>query len=92
MFDTLLSNKFFVLPATAWILAQSLKVVWILVTERRLRPRVFVRAGGMPSSHSAVVTALVTTIGRLLGLDSPLFAIAFFLAAIVMYDASGVRR
>ena len=46
----------------------------------------------MPSSHSATVCGLTTAMGRVCGLDSPMFAIAFVLACIVMYDATGVRR
>ena len=46
----------------------------------------------MPSSHSATVCGLTTAVGRVCGLDSPMFAIAFVLACIVMYDATGVRR
>ena len=49
-------------------------------------------AGGMPSSHSAVVTSLTTTIAVEYGFDSPLFAISMILSLIVMYDAAGVRR
>ncbi len=90
--EDLLANKYFMIPLYAWVIAQSIKVLWILVRERRLSPRAFVRAGGMPSAHSAVVMALVTVIGKLQGMDDPLFAIASILAAIVMYDAAGVRR
>ncbi len=90
--DPFFGNKYLFVPAYAWIIAQLIKVVWTLAREGRLRPRVFVRAGGMPSAHSAVVTSLATIIGRLQGWDSPLFAVCFFFAAIVMYDAAGVRR
>ena len=90
--DTLLANKFLMIPAYAWLISQSIKVLWTLVREHRLSPRTFVRAGGMPSAHSAVVTALATVIGKTLGLGDPLFALAAIFAAIVMYDAAGVRR
>lgn len=46
----------------------------------------------MPSSHSAVVTALTTMIAREYGISSPIFGMAFIFSAIVMYDAAGVRR
>lgn len=49
-------------------------------------------AGGMPSSHSAVVTTLATMIGKQEGVDSPIFALALIFSFIVMYDAAGVRR
>lgn len=49
-------------------------------------------AGGMPSSHSAVVIALATMIGRSQGVNSPIFALSLIFALVVMYDAAGVRR
>ena len=48
-------------------------------------------AGGMPSSHSATVCAMVVATGRFCGMSSPQFAIAAVLSIIVMYDAMGVR-
>ncbi len=51
-----------------------------------------VSSGGMPSSHSALVTGLATATGRMMGVSSSAFAIAVVLASIVMYDAAGVRR
>jgi acid phosphatase family membrane protein YuiD len=88
----LLSNKLILLPTYSWFISQFLKVLWTLLSERRLRPSVFIRAGGMPSAHSAVVTSLATAVGRQQGAESALFAVCFFFAAIVMYDAAGVRR
>lgn len=46
----------------------------------------------MPSAHSALMTSLATTIAITEGLDSPIFALAVVLSAVVMYDAAGVRR
>jgi len=80
----LLSNKLLVIPTAAWFIAQLIKVFWTLATERTLSPSVFVRAGGMPSAHSAVVTALTVACGKILGVESPAFAMAAILAAIVM--------
>lgn len=88
----LLSNKLLVIPTAAWFIAQLIKVIWTLATERRLAPSVFVRAGGMPSAHSAVVTALTVASGQTFGVESPIFAVSAILASIVMYDAAGVRR
>lgn len=59
---------------------------------RDLNFRRFVGAGGMPSSHAALVVALATGVGREMGWESTEFAIALILALIVMYDAAGVRR
>jgi len=76
----------------AWFIAQTLKVVLTILTHRKLDLRRFVGAGGMPSSHSALVVSLATAIGGVHGYDSHLFALSFIFALIVMYDAAGVRR
>lgn len=79
-------------PAGAWMVAQVLKVLVYLATERRLNLRLLVSAGGMPSSHASLVAGLATAVGIQHGLSSTYFAIALVFAAIVMYDAAGVRR
>lgn len=76
----------------AWFTAQALKVIGAVIRQKKLDFSYFVRSGGMPSAHTAMVTALATSIGVLEGFDSNIFAIAIVLAAIVMYDAAGVRR
>jgi len=76
----------------ATVLAQVLKVALILVTERRFAPERLLDTGGMPSSHTASVTALATSVGLLYGWGSPTFAIAAVFGSIVMYDATGIRR
>lgn len=74
------------------ILAQVIKCVLHLIVKRNLDLRLFTTTGGMPSSHSAGVMGLSTTVGLLRGFDSIEFAIALGYAFIVMYDAAGVRR
>lgn len=74
------------------ILAQLVKCFWHLITKRRLDLRLFTTTGGMPSSHSAGVMGLSTSVGLIRGFDSIEFAIALGYAFIVMYDAAGVRR
>jgi len=76
----------------AWFLAQLVKVVLELVLLRKWDPSLFVSSGGMPSSHSALVVACTAAIGKLYGIQEPLFAVSAILAAIVMYDACNVRR
>jgi acid phosphatase family membrane protein YuiD len=76
----------------AWFVAQTLKVVGGLIREKRLDMGFFIRSGGMPSSHTALVTSLATSIGILQGFNSVDFTTAVVFAAIVMYDAAGVRR
>jgi acid phosphatase family membrane protein YuiD len=88
----LLQNKLLIAAVLALVLAQFAKGLVALVTERRFDFRYIAGAGGMPSSHSAFVTALATSAGRVDGLNSAAFAISVVLAAIVMYDAAGVRR
>ncbi len=92
MLEALLANRALTTPALAWLIAQLIKTLAILIRYRRLDLHYLVSAGGMPSAHSAIVTSLATVLGRREGLDSPLFALAVWFAAIVMYDAAGVRR
>jgi uncharacterized protein len=77
---------------TSWFAAQTLKVVGGLVREKRLDFSFFIRSGGMPSAHTALVTSLATAVGILDGFNSLEFAVAAVFASIVMYDAAGVRR
>jgi len=73
-------------------LAQLSKLAVELFQHRRWRPSVLVETGGMPSSHSALVTGTASGVGLELGFDHPGFAIAVTVAFVVMYDASGIRR
>ena len=88
----LLANRMLTIPAIAWFVAQALKVIISLVTERRLNLRLLASAGGMPSSHAALVSALSTAVAMQHGVGSTYFAIALLFSTIVMYDAAGVRR
>lgn len=90
--DSLLDNHVLLASVLAWALAQVSKTVGEIIKERRLVLSRLVSSGGMPSSHSALVTGLATAVGRVMGVSSPAFAIAAVLAGIVMYDAAGVRR
>ncbi|HEU5368454.1 MAG TPA: divergent PAP2 family protein, partial [Ktedonobacterales bacterium] len=88
----LFHNTLLLTALLALLIAQISKGVIALFQERRFNFHYIAGAGGMPSSHSAFVTALATSAGKQLGLDSPVFAVCVVLAAIVMYDAAGVRR
>jgi len=90
--DALLSNDVLTACVLAWALAQFSKPLIHYVHSRRVNLRYLFTAGGMPSSHSAVVVALATRIGLETGLSSVPFALAAVFAAVVMYDAAGVRR
>ena len=73
-------------------LAQVSKLLFELIFKQRWRPSVLIETGGMPSSHSALVTGTAAGVGLQLGFDDPMFALASTIAFIVMYDASGIRR
>ena len=88
----LLANRVLVVALTAWLLAQTLKLLIYLWRERRVNLRYLASSGGMPSSHSALVTALATATALTAGVRSSIFAVAVVFAAIVMYDAAGVRQ
>lgn len=88
----LLSNHMLVCAVISYMIAQILKVIINLLRERTLNLSLLLSSGGMPSSHSSTVAALSISALRAYGPASPYFAISFVLAAIVMYDAAGVRR
>lgn len=89
--DGLLANRIFMSAVMGWLIAQILKVVIYAVINREFKLERFVGSGGMPSSHSATVCALVTATILEYGTSSFEFAIAGVFAMIVMYDARGVR-
>lgn len=87
----ILHNKVLVIGACTWMVAQVVKTIIYVIVNKELRWERLVGDGGMPSCHSATVTAVAITTGIMYGFDSPLFAIAAILAIIVMHDAMGVR-
>ena len=91
-FGMLTGNAIIDCALLAWFLAQLIKVVLDAILMKKFDVSRFVSSGGMPSSHSALVVACTTAIGKLYGLDGPLFALAAIFSAVVMYDACNVRR
>ena len=90
---SLLHNFPRVCAGTGWILAQIIKVFTGVFKQRKFSiVALLFGNGGMPSSHSASVTALAISCGLCYGFDSGFFAIALMFAIIVMGDAAGVRR
>jgi acid phosphatase family membrane protein YuiD len=87
-----LSNKVLVAALAWWAIAQLVKVPINYAVHRKIDFRLWVSAGGMPSSHAALVCALATGAALQNGLGSTVFAICVALAMIVMYDATGVRQ
>ena len=90
--NSLLNNRILLAAFLAWAIAQVSKTILDLFRQRKLILSRLVSSGGMPSSHSALVTGLATSTGRVMGWGSAAFAIAVVMASIVMYDAAGVRR
>ena len=74
------------------LLAQFLKIIFNFFTTGKIRFGIMFETGGMPSSHSALITGTTSGIGFQLGFDNPIFALAIAVSLIVMYDASGVRK
>ena len=89
---TIFDNRILVAAVAAWAIAQLSKTLFELFRYLQLKLSRLVSSGGMPSSHSALVSSLATATGRVTGIDSAAFAISLVLAVIVMYDAAGVRR
>ena len=91
-FYDLISNELFISAAIAWFIAQVLKTIIHTFLTKDFNLERMYGSGGMPSSHSATVTALATSSFFVHGAASSEFAISAILAIIVMYDARGVRR
>lgn len=90
--SALLGNTPLVAAILATVSAQVLKLLLVLLTERRWELGRLLDTGGMPSSHTAAVSALAVSVGILHGWGSSIFAVAAVLGSIVMYDATGIRR
>lgn len=85
-------NKYIYVPFLLWLSIQFYKVIYELITTKKFNFKRIVGAGGMPSSHTAIVTSLTTLIGKYQGVDTPIFAVSLIFSLVVMYDACGVRR
>ena len=91
-FMTFVQNKYIYIPFFLWFGIQLFKLIYDLVKTKKFNFKRIMGAGGMPSSHSEVVTEMATMIGKNEGVGTPLFALSFLFAFVVMYDACGVRR
>jgi acid phosphatase family membrane protein YuiD len=90
--EILIQNHVLWTGMSGWFLAQVLKIPVDYFRERHWNWALFFAAGGMPSSHSALVTSTAAAVGLHTGFDTPLFAVAVAFAMVVVYDATGVRR
>jgi acid phosphatase family membrane protein YuiD len=91
-FIGILQNPVFIACLIASVLAQILKLPLEYLRTRQWNWSLLLSTGGMPSSHSAVVTAAAASIGHYNGFDTPLFGLAFAVATVVIYDATNIRR
>lgn len=85
-------NKVLIAVLIAWLLAQVLKIPTEYLRSRRWLWTMFLAAGGMPSSHTALMVAGTLAVGLYHGFDNPLFGIAVAATMIIAHDAAGVRR
>ncbi len=92
LLSILLSNHVLNVGMLSWMMAQFLKTLLYLYITKEIRLERLIGAGGMPSAHSATVCSITVAVAKVEGYSSTLFALSFALAAIVMYDAMGVRR
>jgi uncharacterized protein len=88
----ILQNHVLLTGLAGWLLAQVLKIPIDYFQQRHWNWALFFAAGGMPSSHSALVTSTAAAVGLYYGFDSPIFGVAVAVAMIVVYDATGIRR
>ncbi len=90
--QALVTNKYIYIPLLVWFCIQLFKVICDLVQTKKFNFKRILGAGGMPSSHSAVVMCLAMMVGKEQGFNSSMFALSLIFAFVVMYDAAGVRR
>jgi len=88
----LFQNKVLIAGLTAWLLAQIIKIPLDFLRTRKWNWSLLLTTGGMPSSHSSLITATTLAIGLYYGFDHPLFALGVAITMIVTYDAAGVRQ
>ena len=86
------TNRLFLSVICAWVLAQGIKVVIPWVKRKQPQWHRFIEPGGMPSSHAAVVIALLTGVGILKGIHSTIFIVTLIFSLAIIYEAVGVRK
>lgn len=84
--------RYLIVPFVTWFCVQTFKVLWELTTTKKFNFKRIIGAGGMPSSHTAIVVSITTMVGRSQGINSVIFAVSLIFSLVVMYDACGVRR
>lgn len=84
--------RYLIVPFVTWFCVQTFKVLWELATTKKFNFKRIIGAGGIPSSHTAIVVSITTMVGRSQGINSVIFAVSLIFSLVVMYDACGVRR
>ncbi len=87
----LMANPILTVGVISWLAAQILKTIHYAVKYRTFEPERITGAGGLPSSHSALVVSVAIYTLRSQGFSSPAFALSMILAGVVIYDAMSVR-
>ena len=91
-FSAFFDNSVLFWSLLSCLMAQFFKIIFNFITTGKIRFGIMFETGGMPSSHSALITGATSGIGFQIGFDSSIFALAVAVSLIVMYDASGVRK
>ena len=91
-FSAFLDNSVLFWSLLSCLLAQFFKIIFNFFSTGKIRFGIMFETGGMPSSHSALITGATSGLGFQMGFDNPIFALAIAISLIVMYDASGVRK
>ena len=91
-FSAFFDNSVLFWSLLSCLIAQFFKIIFNFFSTGKIRFGIMFETGGMPSSHSALITGATSGLGFQLGFDSPIFALAIAISLIVMYDASGVRK
>jgi acid phosphatase family membrane protein YuiD len=92
MLNDLFSNRVLMTAIAAWVVGQILKLPGYYILHRKWKWGMIFSPGGLPSSHSSLITATTLSIGLYHGFSNPLFGLAMAISMIVIYDATGVRR
>lgn len=89
---SILDNKVLIAVLSAWFLAQLLKIPTEYLRSRRWLWTMVFTAGGMPSSHTALMVSGTLAVALYHGFDHPVFGVAVAITMIIAHDAAGVRR
>ena len=92
LFQQLVHNPIAICAFSGWFIAQSIKVIIGVINEKKFNFKWFAGTGGFPSSHSAGVTSLATSVGLYEGVNTALFVVTLMFTIVVILDAQGVRR